>query len=112
MMRAAPAWRTTSACRSLRSPSTTPCARSAAPAFAGANVTIPHKQAALELATSASAAAREIGAANTLTFGDGGEIAADNTDAPGLLAALGEPPPVVRRSSSGQAAARARSCGR
>jgi shikimate dehydrogenase len=62
--------------------------------FRGANVTIPHKQAALALATSVSAAAREIGAANTLTFGDGGEIAADNTDAPGLLAALGEPPPV------------------
>src|ERR1700691_5172492 len=34
----------------------------------GANVTIPHKQAALELAESASRAAREIGAANTLTF--------------------------------------------
>jgi len=62
--------------------------------FRGANVTIPHKQAALALATSASAAAREIGAANTLAFGDGGEIAADNTDALGLLAALGEPPPV------------------
>jgi shikimate dehydrogenase len=61
--------------------------------FRGANVTIPHKQAALALATSASEAAREIGAANTLTFGDGGEIAADNTDAPGFLAALGDAPP-------------------
>ena len=56
--------------------------------FRGANVTIPHKEAALALATTASDAAREIGAANTLTFGDGGEIAADNTDAPGLIAAL------------------------
>lgn len=61
--------------------------------FRGANVTIPHKQAALALATSASEAAREIGAANTLTFGDRGEIAADNTDAPGFLAALGGAPP-------------------
>ena len=61
--------------------------------FRGANVTIPHKQAALALATTASEAAREIGAANTLTFGPGGEIAADNTDAPGLLAALGGAPP-------------------
>jgi len=61
--------------------------------FRGANVTIPHKQAALALATSASEAAREIGAANTLTFGEGGEIAADNTDAPGFLAALGDPAP-------------------
>jgi shikimate dehydrogenase len=60
--------------------------------FRGANVTIPHKQAALALATTASDAAREIGAANTLTFGDDGSIAAENTDAPGLLAALGDPP--------------------
>ena len=60
--------------------------------FRGANVTIPHKQAALALATSASDAARAIGAANTLTFADDGTIAADNTDAPGLLAALGHAP--------------------
>ena len=62
--------------------------------FAGANVTIPHKEAALALAGEASADARAIGAANTLTFGPGeGEIRADNTDAPGLLDALGEPAP-------------------
>ena len=60
--------------------------------FRGANVTIPHKLAALELATTASEAAREIGAANTLSFADDGEIAAENTDAPGLIAALGERP--------------------
>ena len=57
--------------------------------FRGANVTIPHKEAALALATTASDAATQIGAANTLTFGEGGEIAAENTDAPGLIAALG-----------------------
>jgi shikimate dehydrogenase len=61
--------------------------------FRGANVTIPHKEAALALASTASEAAREIGAANTLTFGDGGEIAAENTDAPGLMAALGDAAP-------------------
>jgi shikimate dehydrogenase len=55
--------------------------------FAGANVTIPHKEAALALADEVSEAAREIGAANTLTFA-GGAIRADNTDAPGLLRAL------------------------
>lgn len=60
--------------------------------FRGANVTIPHKQAALALATTASDAARAIGAANTLTFGEDGSIAAENTDAPGLMAALGETP--------------------
>ena len=60
--------------------------------FRGANVTIPHKEAALAVATSASDAAREIGAANTLTFSEDGSIAAENTDAPGLLAALGPAP--------------------
>lgn len=59
--------------------------------FVGANVTVPHKHAALDAADEATAAAREIGAANTLTF-DGGRIVADNTDAPGLLDALDEPP--------------------
>jgi shikimate dehydrogenase len=58
--------------------------------FRGVNVTIPHKHAALALADRASDAARSIGAANTLTFEDG-LIEADNTDAPGLLAAIGEP---------------------
>jgi shikimate dehydrogenase len=58
--------------------------------FVGANVTIPHKQAALALADQASVAARAIGAANTLTFGSDGTIAAENTDAPGLIAALGQ----------------------
>jgi shikimate dehydrogenase len=60
--------------------------------FHGANVTIPYKAAGLAVATSAGAAAREIGAANTLTFGDDGAIHAENTDAPGLLAALGSAP--------------------
>jgi shikimate dehydrogenase len=57
--------------------------------FVGANVTIPHKHAALALASSASPAAAAIGAANTLTFAAGGTIAAENTDGPGLVAALG-----------------------
>lgn len=58
--------------------------------FRGANVTIPHKGAALALATEATPRARAIGAANTLSFGPDGAIHADNTDAPGLLEALGE----------------------
>jgi shikimate dehydrogenase len=60
----------------------------AASGFRGANVTIPHKEAALALATVATERARAIGAANTLVFGPGGEIAADNTDAPALIEAL------------------------
>jgi shikimate dehydrogenase len=59
--------------------------------FAGVNVTVPHKLAALAVADEASEAAREIGAANTLTFTDGG-IEATNTDAPGFLNALPRPP--------------------
>jgi shikimate dehydrogenase len=58
----------------------------------GANVTIPHKRAALELASQASDAARQIGAANTLTFAPDGTISAENTDAPGLIAALERSP--------------------
>jgi shikimate dehydrogenase len=55
--------------------------------FVGANVTVPHKGAALALADALSETAREIGAANTLSFA-AGEIRADNTDGQGLLAAL------------------------
>jgi hypothetical protein len=59
--------------------------------FAGVNVTLPHKLAALALADDASPAARAIGAANTLSFQSGG-IAAENTDAWGFLEALPAPP--------------------
>jgi shikimate dehydrogenase len=55
--------------------------------FAGANVTVPHKGAALLLSDRRSEVAREIGAANTLSFQDG-EVRADNTDAEGLMEAL------------------------
>jgi shikimate dehydrogenase len=58
--------------------------------FAGANVTVPHKGAALALADELSETAREIGAANTLSF-DGGQVRAENTDAQGLLEALPDP---------------------
>src|SRR5262249_18473624 len=56
--------------------------------FRGANVTIPHKHAALALADEPTPRARAIGAANTLIFDDGGVIRADNTDAPALVGAL------------------------
>jgi shikimate dehydrogenase len=77
--------------------------------FRGANVTIPHKLAAHALADELSDAARAIGAVNTLTFEEGGRIAGDNTDAGGLLDALGEPPPatalVLGAGGAGRAAA-------
>lgn len=52
--------------------------------FRGANVTLPHKLAALALADEATDAARAIGAANTLTFAPNGRILADNTDGYGF----------------------------
>lgn len=55
--------------------------------FAGANVTVPHKGAALALADELSETAREIGAANTLVFAEG-EVRAENTDAEGFLRSL------------------------
>lgn len=57
--------------------------------YRGINVTIPHKRAAHDLAYERTPAAAAIGAANTLTYEDG-RIEADNTDAGGLLDALGD----------------------
>jgi len=77
--------------------------------YRGVNVTIPHKLAAHDLADELSDAARAIGAVNTLTFGEDGRIAGDNTDAGGLLDALGEPLPstalVLGAGGAGRAAA-------
>ena len=53
--------------------------------FRGANVTIPHKEAALALACEATERAWAAGAANTLTFGEDGTIHADNTDGYGFV---------------------------
>lgn len=53
--------------------------------FAGANVTLPHKETALLLADQISDLARRIGAVNTLVFTEG-SILADNTDAHGFVA--------------------------
>jgi shikimate dehydrogenase len=55
--------------------------------YLGANVTIPHKVAAHDLADELTEAAAAIGAVNTLTFLDG-RILGDNTDAGGLVDAL------------------------
>ncbi len=51
----------------------------------GVNVTIPHKEAALELADSVTDRAALIGAANTLYFHSDGTIGADNTDGYGFI---------------------------
>lgn len=64
--------------------------------FVGVNVTVPHKRAALSIATDPTARASAVGSANTLTFRDDQTIEADNSDVYGLLKAL---PP--ERSLSG-----------
>ncbi len=56
--------------------------------FRGANVTIPHKERALEIADYVSERAKRIGAANTLYFDADGKIHADNTDGYGFITNL------------------------
>ena len=53
--------------------------------FVGVNITIPHKEFVLSLATHVSDRATLIGAANTLTFLGNSQIQADNTDGIGFL---------------------------
>jgi shikimate dehydrogenase len=75
--------------------------------YRAANVTIPHKLAALEVADELSDTARGIGAVNTLTLSDDGRIEGDNTDAGGLVDALGEPLPASALVLGAGGAARA-----
>jgi len=56
--------------------------------FRGVNVTIPHKEAVLDIADVISDRASLIGAANTLTFQSDGKLHADNTDGVGFIANL------------------------
>lgn len=56
----------------------------------GVNVTVPHKRRAFELAHDLDAAARAIGAVNTLLFHDDGRIEGRNTDADGFIANLAD----------------------
>ncbi len=56
--------------------------------FVGANVTLPHKVAVMQLADHISDRAILIGAANTLIFREDGKVHADNTDGYGFIANL------------------------
>jgi shikimate dehydrogenase len=56
--------------------------------FIGANITIPHKEAILNIADIVTDRAALIGAANTLIFRKDGKIHADNTDGSGFIANL------------------------
>jgi shikimate dehydrogenase len=61
--------------------------------YAGANVTLPHKEEALRLAALADEAARAIGAANTLWLDGEGRLHASNSDAYGFMSNLNEEAP-------------------
>jgi shikimate dehydrogenase len=67
--------------------------------FRGVNVTIPHKLAALALATRPTDRATAIGAANTLVFESDHGVMADNTDAPALIAAVAPELELARASA-------------
>ncbi len=58
--------------------------------FGGLSVTIPHKGAALAAVDEATAAARAIGAVNTIVPRGDGLLLGDNTDGAGFLASLGD----------------------
>lgn len=53
--------------------------------FVGVNVTVPHKEAVLELADLVTDRAAVMGAANTLIFRKDGKLHADNTDGYGFI---------------------------
>jgi shikimate dehydrogenase len=57
----------------------------AALGMAGANVTVPHKQAVMPLVDHLLPAAQAIGAVNTLVVQPDGSLAGDNTDAAGFI---------------------------
>jgi shikimate dehydrogenase len=56
--------------------------------FAGANLTIPHKEAAARLVDRRSSAAERIGAVNTVVVEPDGTLTGDNTDGYGFIASL------------------------
>ena len=58
--------------------------------FIGANVTVPHKQAACALCDETDALSRATGSVNTLVFQKDGSITGFNTDGPGFSRAIRE----------------------
>lgn len=67
--------------------------------FVGVNITIPHKEHALEIADLVTDRATLIGAANTLIFRKDGKIHADNTDGYGFIENLKQGAPDWKPSS-------------
>jgi shikimate dehydrogenase len=61
--------------------------------FAGCNLTIPHKEAAMRLVDRVDPVAKRIGAINTIAVGEDGSLTASNTDAFGFIECLREAKP-------------------
>lgn len=58
--------------------------------FVGANLTLPHKSAAVPLMDELDPAAKAIGAVNTVAISDNGKLTGFNTDGPGFVRAIRE----------------------
>lgn len=67
--------------------------------FAGCNLTIPHKVEALGLIDRLDAAAKRIGATNTIVVGKDGELSGTNTDAWGFVQSILEKRPDWRAAA-------------
>ena len=68
--------------------------------FVGANVTVPHKRAALAGVDRADEAAQRIGAVNTIVVDGSGDLHGSNTDGLGFLANLGAAAPAWRPAAA------------
>ncbi len=66
--------------------------------FAGCNLTLPHKEAALEIVDEIDPSARRAGAVNTVVVAPGGRLSGRNCDVFGFLEALREGAPGWRAS--------------
>ena len=71
--------------------------------FAGVNVTVPHKEAALAAVGEAAPLAARIGAVNTVTVLPDGSLRGENTDGSGFLANLAECVPEWRAGAGAAA---------
>ncbi len=64
--------------------------------FRGCNLTVPHKEAAMEIVDRLDTAAHHIGAINTVVVEADGSLTGRNTDAPGFIANLQQGAPKLR----------------
>ncbi len=67
--------------------------------FAGANITVPHKETVIAYLDAVTPMAQKIGAVNTL-FWEGDKLTGDNTDAEGFLADLSDKGVVLKGKSA------------